>query len=278
MLIIRTFAEDVDTSTNVCPTTTPNYSVKFREGTINVHVPNWPTVNSKGAIISLSGGSTTAVSNNPFTSGVGFCWCNCNVAQPSAHSWPVRRSSWCGRHDCRASVPNNPSKPMLATTHHIAHFSPGKTTSNSSSPITVSGEESADTSRRAQGCTLDLTCGSAAHTFSKTDVAKIVNWQPVSIMNSTSTSLVHPVRNQGAADPTALTTSASPSSGCSCTLAMDGSLPRHWVTLGTECSNGSLPASFRNEADLVITPECSNGANFRSPITGACPLLNTRML
>ena len=39
-LIIRTFAEDVDASTNVCPTTTPNYSVKSREGTINAHDPN----------------------------------------------------------------------------------------------------------------------------------------------------------------------------------------------------------------------------------------------
>ena len=33
-LIIRTFAEDVDASTNVCPTTTPNSSVKSRSGTI----------------------------------------------------------------------------------------------------------------------------------------------------------------------------------------------------------------------------------------------------
>ena len=70
-----------------------------------------------------------------------------------------------GRHDCRASVPNNPSEPMLATTQHITHFSPGKTTSNSSSPITVNGEESADTNRRAQGRILDLTCGSAHTSF-----------------------------------------------------------------------------------------------------------------
>ena len=90
----------------------------------------------------------------------------------------------------------------------------------------------------------------------------------MSIINSTSTSLVHPVRNQGAADPTAPTTIASPSSGCSCTSVMDGSLPRHGVTLGTKCSNGSLPVSFRNEADLVIMPECSNGRISVGPLRG----------
>ena len=64
-LIIRTFAEDVDTSTNVCPTTTPNSSVKSRSGTINAQDPNFPLFNEKGATTSLSGGSTTAVNNNP---------------------------------------------------------------------------------------------------------------------------------------------------------------------------------------------------------------------
>ena len=39
-LIIRTFAEDLDASINVCPTTTPNYSVKSQLGSINPHVPN----------------------------------------------------------------------------------------------------------------------------------------------------------------------------------------------------------------------------------------------
>ena len=122
----------------------------------------------------LSGGKTTAVNNNPLTSGVGFCWCNCNVDWPSAHNWPVRRSSWCGRHDCRASVPNNPSEPILATTQHILHFSPGKTTSKSIWPTTVNGDESADTSRHVHRRILDFTCGWAVHIFSKTDVANIV--------------------------------------------------------------------------------------------------------
>ena len=257
-LIIRTFAEHVDASTSVCPTTTPKSSVNCREGTINAHVPNWPPVNAMGATTSQSGGSTTAVSNNPFIFGVGFCWCNCNVARPSALSGPVRRSSWCGRHDCRASVPNNPSEPTLATMQPITHLSPGKTTSNSSSPIAVNGEEFVDINRCVQGRILDIACGSAAHILSNTDVANIVTWQPVSIMNSTSIPLVHPVRNQGAADPTAPTTIASPSSGCSCTSVMDCSLPRHGVTLGTECSNGLLPVSFQHEAELVITSECSN--------------------
>ena len=137
-LIIRMFAEDVDASTNVYPTTTPNSSVKSRSGTINAQDPNCPPFNEKGATTSLSGGSTTAINNNPLTSGVGFCWCNCNVDRPSAHNWPVRRSNWCGRHDCRASVPNNPSEPILATTQHILHFSPGKTPECSNGWETIS--------------------------------------------------------------------------------------------------------------------------------------------
>ena len=51
-----------------------------------------------------------------------------------------------------------------------------------------------------------------AHIRSKTDVANSVTWQPVSIINSTSRSFAHPVKNQGATDPTAPTTIASPSS------------------------------------------------------------------
>ena len=123
-----TFADGVDAPTNVCPTTTPNSSVKSRLGSINAQEPNCPPFMEKLAITSLSGGNTTAVNNNPLTSGVCFCWCNCNVDRPSAHNWPVCRSSWCGMHDCRASVPNNPSDPILATTQHILHCSPGKTT------------------------------------------------------------------------------------------------------------------------------------------------------
>ena len=71
-------------------------------------------------------------------------------------------------------MPNNPSEPMLATTQHILHFSPGKTTSKSIFPITVNGDESADTSRLIYGRILDLTCGWPVHIFSNTDVAKIV--------------------------------------------------------------------------------------------------------
>ena len=48
---------------------------------------------------------------------------------------------------------------------------------------------------------------------SNTVTAKIVTWQPVSIINSTSTSCAQPVRYQGAAEPTAPTTMASPASG-----------------------------------------------------------------
>ena len=74
---------------------------------------------------------------------------------------------------------------------------------------------------------LDFTCGWAVHIFSKTDVAKIATCinQLVSIMNSTSTSFVHPVRNQGAADPTAPTIIPSPSSVSSGQSALSGSLP-----------------------------------------------------
>ena len=122
---------------------------------------------------SLSGGKTTALNNNPLTSGVGFCWCNCKVERPSAHNWPVRRSSWCGKHDCRASVPNNPSDPILATTQHILHCSPGKTTFKLIRPTTVNGDESAYTSRRVHGLNLSLTCGCTLHISSKTDVANI---------------------------------------------------------------------------------------------------------
>ena len=209
------------------------------------------------------------LTGNPLIFGVGFCWCNCNVTRPSAHTWPVRRSSWCGRHDCRASVPSSPSEPMLATTQHITHFSPGgKTTSNSSYPITINGEESADTNRRAQGRIPDLTCGSAAHIISTTDVAKIITWQPVSIINSTSILLVHPVRNQGAADPTASTIIVFPSSGCPFTPVMDCSLPGRGVSLGTECSNGSLSVGFPHEAKFVIMSTWSNGRISAGPSRG----------
>ena len=64
-------------------------------------------------------------------------------------------------HDCRASVPNNPSEPILATTQHILHFSLGKTTSKSIWPTTVNGDESAGTSLRAHGRILDFTSGRA---------------------------------------------------------------------------------------------------------------------
>ena len=40
--IIKTFADGVDASTNVCPTTTPNSSVKSRLGSINAQEPNCP--------------------------------------------------------------------------------------------------------------------------------------------------------------------------------------------------------------------------------------------
>ena len=54
------------------------------------------------------------------------------------------------------------------------------------------------------------------HILSNTDVARSVTWHPVSIIKSTSTPSAHPVRNHGAAEPTAPTTIASPLS-----LSMD---------------------------------------------------------
>ena len=172
---------------------------------------------------------------------MGFCWCTCTVDRPSAHNWPVCRSSWCGKQDCRASVPNNPSDPILATTQHILHCSPGKTTFKLIRPTTVNGDESADTSRHVHRLNLSLTCGCTLHIFSKTDVANIVTCQPVSIMNSTSTSFVHPVRNQGAAEPTTPTIIAS-SSVSSVPSVINGSPHSFGESLCVEYPIGSSSA------------------------------------
>ena len=64
-LIIRMFTEDVDASTNVCPTTTPNSSVKSRSGTINAQDPNCPPFNEKGATTSLSGAAPLPLATTP---------------------------------------------------------------------------------------------------------------------------------------------------------------------------------------------------------------------
>ena len=93
----------------MCPTTTPYSSVEPLEGsTSEQDLSRTPDGDRTeiGATISLTGGSTTEVFKNPFTLGVSFCWCNCNVDWHSAPNCPVRKSSWCGKHDCRASVPN----------------------------------------------------------------------------------------------------------------------------------------------------------------------------
>ena len=130
---------------------------------------------------------------------------------PSPPRWAIL--TYADLFDCYTSVPSRPSDPMLATTNSMSQLSPGKITFNSSFPFTVNGDESAETNRRPHRRSLDLTCGSATHIRSNTDVAKIVTWQPVSIMNSTSISFAQPVRNHGAAEPTTPTTMASPSSG-----------------------------------------------------------------
>ena len=111
------------------------------------------------------------------------------------------------------SVPSRPSDPILATTNNMSQLNPGKTTFSSSSPFTVKGDESAETNLRLHGHSLDRTIGSAVHIRSNTVVAKIVTWHPVSIIKSISISFAQPVRNQGAAEPTAPTTMASPTSG-----------------------------------------------------------------
>ena len=72
-----------------------------------------------------------------------------------------------GKHDCRASVPSRPSDPMLATTSIISQLKPGKTTVISSSPHTVNGEESAETSRRPHGRSRDRN-EDQKHTFFRT--------------------------------------------------------------------------------------------------------------
>ena len=119
------------------------------------------------------------------------CWCSCKVDWPSAHSWPVRRSSWWGKHDCNASVP---SKWWPASCHTVI---PGKATDIHSSPWTTNGDESADTNRRQQGQSRRWTRGSATYICWNTDVARIVTWHPVSIMNYISVPLCPPSQKPG---------------------------------------------------------------------------------
>ena len=71
--IIKTLADGVVASTKVCPTSTPNYSVKSQLGSISAKVPNCPADIENSATTSLSGGNTTAVINEPLTEGVDFC-------------------------------------------------------------------------------------------------------------------------------------------------------------------------------------------------------------
>ena len=151
----------------------------------------------------------------------------------------------------------------------MSQLSPGNTTFNSSSPFTVNGDESAETNLRPHGRSLSLTCGSATHIRSNTDVAKIVTWQPVSIMNLISISFTQPVRNHGATEPTAPTTMASPSSGWPCSTSCRGSRsilssPR-WSRGPPPPSLGYYRCTLVRYADTVSactpTPECSNGSN-----------------
>ena len=163
-----------------------------------------------GTTISLSGDSTTEEVRWASAWEACLCWCNCSVDRPFAHNCPVLKSRWWGKHDCKPTVPSRPSEPMLATTSIISQLRPGKSIVMSNSPRTVNGEESAETIWRPHGRSRDCTRGSVTHIFSNTDVTRIVTWHPVSIINSTSIPTAHPIRNHGAAEPTAPTTIAFP--------------------------------------------------------------------
>ena len=54
-------------------------------------------------------------------------------------------------------MPSNPSEPMLATTQHISHCNPGKATFKLIHPITVKGDESADTNFSCFHCIFKIT-------------------------------------------------------------------------------------------------------------------------
>ena len=98
-----------------------------------------------GATISLSGGMTTDPLANAVAQTTWRCWCRCNVDWPSAHNWPMRGSSWWGKHDCNASIPRNPSDPILAMTSVISHCNPKNATDIHSSAWSINRDESSDT-------------------------------------------------------------------------------------------------------------------------------------
>ena len=92
----------------------------------------------------------------------------------------------------------------------MSHCNSGNATDIHSSLRTINGEESANTNRRLHGGAGAGTEG-RPHISSNTDVTRMVIGHPVSIMNSTSVTSAHPVRNQGTPVPTSPTTIVSSS-------------------------------------------------------------------